>query len=114
MKFPVFNHSYTCRSNTFQLASLSGTLPPNFAITGYATEGALLISSRLSTDAANNLRKVWLLIMKTMEAINVGSKHGRKQEVRLPKVINEFRFKSNDFGLACSGVSDVRGNERKA
>ena len=92
----------------------SGTCPPNSAITGYATEGALLISSRLSTDAVNSLRKVWLLIMKTMEAINGGSKHGRIQEVRLPSVINEFRLSSNDFGLACSGVSNVRGNERKA
>ena len=31
--------------------SLSGFLPPNSGITGYATEGALLISSHLSIDA---------------------------------------------------------------
>ena len=31
-------------------ASPSGTLPPNLAITGYATEGALLIFVRLPTE----------------------------------------------------------------
>ena len=33
-------------------------LPPNSAITGYATEGALLVSAHLSTDAVSALRKV--------------------------------------------------------
>ena len=29
---------------------------------GYATEGALIISAQLSTDAVSALRKVWVLI----------------------------------------------------
>ena len=42
-------------------ASLSGTLPPNSARTGYATERALFISAQLSTYAVGALRKVWVL-----------------------------------------------------
>ena len=42
--------------------SRSGTLPPNSAITGYVTEGALLISANLSTDAVRTFRKVWIRI----------------------------------------------------
>ena len=37
-------------------------LPPNSAWIGYATEGALFISTHLSTDAVNTLQKVWVLI----------------------------------------------------
>ena len=37
-------------------------LPPNSAMFGYATEGALFISAQLSTDAVSALRKVWVLI----------------------------------------------------
>ena len=37
------------RTSSLQ-ASLSGTLLPNCALIGYATEGALLISERLSTE----------------------------------------------------------------
>ena len=41
---------------------LYGTFPPSSAkITGYATEGALVTSSCLSTDAPSTLRKVWVL-----------------------------------------------------
>ena len=37
-------------------------LPPNSARSGYATEGALFISTQLSTDAVSALRKVRVLI----------------------------------------------------
>ena len=37
-------------------------LPPNSARTGYTTEGALFISTQLSTDAVSALRKVQVLI----------------------------------------------------
>ena len=37
-------------------------LPPNFARFSYATEGALFISAKLSTDAVSALRKVRVLI----------------------------------------------------
>ena len=37
-------------------------LPPNSARFGYATEGALFISTQLSTDAASAFWKVWVLI----------------------------------------------------
>ena len=36
-------------------------LPPNSARFSYPTEGALLISAQLSTDAVSALRKVWVL-----------------------------------------------------
>ena len=39
-----------------------GHLPPNSARFSYATEGALFISTQLSTDAVNALRKVRVLI----------------------------------------------------
>ena len=42
-------------------------LPPNSARFSYATEGALFISAKLSTDAVSALRKVWVLI-KTVKA----------------------------------------------
>ena len=35
-------------------------LPPDSSRTGYATERALFISARLSTDAVSALRKVWV------------------------------------------------------
>ena len=44
------------------LASLSGTLPPNSARIGYATEGALFISLHLSANTVNILQNVWVLI----------------------------------------------------
>ena len=37
-------------------------LPPNSARFGYATEGALFISVRVSTDVVSALQKVWVLI----------------------------------------------------
>ena len=37
-------------------------LPPSSARFSYATEGALFISTQLSTDAVSALRKVWVLI----------------------------------------------------
>ena len=37
-------------------------LPPNSARFSYATEGALFISTQLSSDAVSTLRKVWVLI----------------------------------------------------
>ena len=37
-------------------------LPPNSARFSYVTEGALLISAQLSTDAVSALQKVWVLI----------------------------------------------------
>ena len=43
-------------------------LPSNSARFSYATEGALFISAQLSTDAVTALRKVWVLIIKTVEA----------------------------------------------
>ena len=42
-------------------ASLFGTVPPNSALTGYATEGTLLTSARLSTDSVSALRQAWIL-----------------------------------------------------
>ena len=42
--------------------SLSGILPPNSAIIGYAIE-EVLISVHLSTDAVGALRKVWVLML---------------------------------------------------
>ena len=43
-------------------ASLSGTFLQNSARFSYVTEGALFISTQLSTDAVSTLRKVWVLI----------------------------------------------------
>ena len=43
-------------------ASLSGTFLRTLARTGYATEGALLISAQLSSNTVSALRKVWVLI----------------------------------------------------
>ena len=37
-------------------------LPPNSARFSYTTEEALFISAQLSSDAANALRKIWVLI----------------------------------------------------
>ena len=37
-------------------------LPPNSARFGYATEGALFISTQLSTDVVSAIQKVWVLI----------------------------------------------------
>ena len=48
-------------------ASLSGTFLQTAGF-GYATEGALFISAQLSTDAVSALRKVWVLIIMTVEA----------------------------------------------
>ena len=51
------------RVETTHQASLSGTVPPNCCcIIGYATEGELLISAHLSTDAVSALRTVWALV----------------------------------------------------
>ena len=54
--------------------SLSGTLPPNSAVTGYATEGALHVSAHLSTKSplkdlwsqhpSQNFRNVWQLRLR--------------------------------------------------
>ena len=58
-------------------------LPPNSAITGYATEGALFISVHLSTDAVSILRKVWVLINYDGVGLNV---HGCRSDIfRLKK-----------------------------
>ena len=61
--FQVNPASQVCRNG---LAHTPNTafqhLPPNSARFGYATEGALFISARLSTDAVSALRKVWVLI----------------------------------------------------
>ena len=43
-------------------------LPPNSARNSYATEGALFTSAQLSTDAFSAHRKVWILVIKTVEA----------------------------------------------
>ena len=44
-------------------------LPQNSTGIGYATEGVLFISAKLSTDAVSALiRKVWVLLNKTVEA----------------------------------------------
>ena len=43
-------------------SSLSGTLSPDSARTGYATQGTLLVSSHLSSDTVSALGKVWVLI----------------------------------------------------
>ena len=37
-------------------------LPPNSARFSYATEGALFISTQLSSEVVSALRKVWVLI----------------------------------------------------
>ena len=50
----VYSGRTSCRSKesiTLQ-ASLSGSLPPNSAVIGYAIEGALLISAHLYTEIA--------------------------------------------------------------
>ena len=39
-------------------------LPPNSARISYATEGAFFFSAKLSTNAVNALRKVWVLIRR--------------------------------------------------
>ena len=43
-------------------ASLSGTFLQNSARFSYVTEGALFISTQLSSNAVSALRKVWVLI----------------------------------------------------
>ena len=57
----ISGHVVLVSSHGVMTASLSGTLPPNSARTGYATEGALFISAQLSTYAVGALRKVWVL-----------------------------------------------------
>ena len=69
---PHSQHRFPAPSSTLP-ASLSGTFlhapsiafrhrPPDSARFGYATEGALFISTQLSTDAVSAFRKVWVLI----------------------------------------------------
>ena len=53
-----------------------GHLPPNSARTGYATKGALFISTQLSTDAVSALWKVWVLVR--MRRPERALKHARK------------------------------------
>ena len=43
-------------------ALFSSTFLQNSARIGYATEGALFISVRMSTDAVSTLQKVWVII----------------------------------------------------
>ena len=50
-----------CPEQTHTLSIAFQHLPPDSAITGYATEGALLLFAQLSTDAVSALRKVWVL-----------------------------------------------------
>ena len=56
-------------------------LPPNTAIIDYATEGALFISSQLSTDAVSALRKVWVLIRLWKQHGVVNTKHVNTKRV---------------------------------
>ena len=56
-------------------------LPTLSELTGYATEGALLISARtdsayLTTDAVSTLRKVWVLITLRKQYSDVVSRFG--------------------------------------
>ena len=116
-------------------------LPPDSARTGYATEGALdltlrpslsgtflqtlpelvtplkgysvFISAQLSTDAVSALRKVWVLIIKTVEA----SKHARrnkKREARPLRVKAKSSVSIQPFCFKCAGVSNVGCYKRNA
>ena len=53
----TFHHSH---SHTPSIAFRH--FAPNSARIGYATEGALFISARLSTDAVSTFRKVWVAV----------------------------------------------------
>ena len=55
-------NSVTTVTSVHTLSTAFRHLPPNPARFGYATEGALLISAQLSTDAVSALRKVRVLI----------------------------------------------------
>ena len=59
-------------------------LPPNSARIGYATEGALFISTQISTDAVSALRKIWVLIRLWKQQL--APKHARKCETHLHRV----------------------------
>ena len=59
-------------------------LSPNSARTGYASKGALLISTQLSTDAVNAFRKVEVIII--LPGSNIAAKHAPKREARPPRV----------------------------
>ena len=60
-------------------------LLPNSARIGYATEGALLISAKLSNDAVIALRKVRVLGLIRLWS-RIASKHAQKHEARPPRV----------------------------
>ena len=59
----VVRYKYVCTHRCRHTPSIAFRhLPPNSARSGYATEGALFISTQLSTDAVSALRKVRVLI----------------------------------------------------
>ena len=62
-------------------------LPPNSARFGDATEGALFISTQLSTNAISTLQKVWVLIRC---GSNLVPKHACKHEMHPPRVIKRL------------------------
>ena len=96
---PMIRDSYCTPSLAFR------HLPPYSSRTGYATEGALFISMRLSTEAVSALRKVWVLIRLWKQHIIIASKHACEHGARPPWVKTKnvpSRFRR--FGLICPGV----------
>ena len=88
----ISGHVVLVSSHGVMTASLSGTLPPNSARTGYATEGALFISAQLSTYAVGALRKVPVLIqviglLLALGCFSLAPKHElHKHETQPPRV----------------------------
>ena len=72
-------------------------LLPNSARSGYATEGALFISAQQSADVVSALLKVRVLIYDCRS--NLAPKHTHEYEAYTPRVKNEFRLDSNNFGF---------------
>ena len=82
---------------------------PSSARFSYATEGALFISAQLSTDAVSALRKV--SGTTNMTRSNLAPKHACKHETHPPRVKEEFRLDSNDYGFVCASVNLAAMND---
>ena len=80
-------------------------LPPNSARNGHATEGAIFVSTQLSTDAVSTLQNVWALVR--LDTTLHQSTHANMRQRK------EFCLDSSNFGYICPGISNVGSYKRK-
>ena len=89
----------TCHRWRHTLSLAFWHLPPNSAIIGWVTEGALFNSASLSAHAVSAIQKVWVLTRLCKQYITQTCTRGEK-----------IHFNWNGLGFICVGVSNEGGN----